>query len=67
MVSCVNNVTVQSKKMIYLKKQLYMEKHVDVYRPFVIWVKLLLEIEDHKILTDLQHGFRSGRSCETQL
>ena len=21
----------------------------------------------HKILTDLQHGFRSGRSCETQL
>ena len=23
-------------------------------------------IEDHKILTDLQHGFRSGRSCETQ-
>ena len=24
-------------------------------------------LEDHKILTDLQHGFRSGRSCETQL
>ena len=24
-------------------------------------------ILDHKILTDLQHGFRSGRSCETQL
>ena len=26
-----------------------------------------LELEDHEILTDLQHGFRSGRSCETQL
>ena len=26
-----------------------------------------LEPEDHEILTDLQHGFRSGRSCETQL
>ena len=24
-------------------------------------------LEDHKILTDIQHGFRSGRSCETQL
>ena len=24
-------------------------------------------VEDHKILTNLQHGFRSGRSCETQL
>ena len=23
-------------------------------------------LEQHKILTDLQHGFRSGRSCETQ-
>ena len=29
--------------------------------------KSLLHLEDHKILTDLQHGFRSGRSCETQL
>ena len=27
----------------------------------------LAHLEDHKILTDLQHGFRSGRSCETQL
>ena len=26
-----------------------------------------MHLEDHKILTDLQHGFRSGRSCETQL
>ena len=26
-----------------------------------------LEVEDEKNLTDLQHGFRSGRSCETQL
>ena len=25
------------------------------------------DVEDHKILTNLQHGFRSGRSCETQL
>ena len=24
-------------------------------------------LEQHKILTELQHGFRSGRSCETQL
>ena len=24
-------------------------------------------VEDHKILTNLQHGFHSGRSCETQL
>ena len=24
-------------------------------------------MEDHKILTNLQHGFRSCRSCETQL
>ena len=28
---------------------------------------ILAHLEDHKILTDLQHGFRSGRSCETQL
>ena len=26
---------------------------------------ILAHLEDHKILTDLQHGFRSGRSCET--
>ena len=24
-------------------------------------------IEEHGILTDLQHGFRKGSSCETQL
>ena len=24
-------------------------------------------LEEHGILTDLQHGFRTGRSCETQL
>ena len=24
-------------------------------------------VGDHQILTNLQHGFRSGRSCETQL
>ena len=28
---------------------------------------ILGHLEDHEILTDLQHGFRSGRSCETQL
>ena len=28
---------------------------------------ILAHLEDHKILTDLQHGLRSGRSCETQL
>ena len=28
---------------------------------------ILDHVEDHKILTNLQHGFRSGRSCEAQL
>ena len=28
---------------------------------------ILAHLEDHTILTDLQHGFRSGKSCETQL
>ena len=28
---------------------------------------ILDHVEDHKILTNLQHGFCSGRSCETQL
>ena len=28
---------------------------------------ILAHLEDHKSLTDLQHGFRSKRSCETQL
>ena len=28
---------------------------------------ILAHLEDHKFFTDLQHGFRSGRSCETQL
>ena len=28
---------------------------------------ILDHVEDHKILTNLQHGFRSGRSCDTQL
>ena len=41
------------------------------YRPVSLTCKLfehiLAHLEDHKILTDLQHGFRSGRSCETQL
>ena len=33
----------------------------------IICKHLLAQLADHKILTDLQHGFRSGRSCETQL
>ena len=46
------------------------------YRPVSLTCKLferiickhnLAHLEDHEILTDLQHGFRSGRSCETQL
>ena len=28
---------------------------------------ILAQLEDHKILTDLKHGIRSGRSCEPQL
>ncbi len=28
---------------------------------------IMQHVEEHGILTDLQHGFRSGRSCETQL
>ena len=32
----------------------------------IICKHILVHLEDHKILTDLQHGFRSGRSCETQ-
>ena len=33
----------------------------------IICKHILAHIEDHKISTDLQHGFRSRRSCETQL
>ena len=33
----------------------------------IVCKHILGHLEDHKILTDLQHGFRSGRSCETQL
>ena len=33
----------------------------------IICKHILAHLEDHKILTDLQHGLRSGRSCETQL
>ena len=32
----------------------------------IICKHILAYLEDHTILTDLQHGFRSGRSCETQ-
>ena len=33
----------------------------------IICKHILAHLEDHKIFTDLQHGFRSGRSCETLL
>ena len=33
----------------------------------IVCKHILGHLEDHEILTDLQHGFRSGRSCETQL
>ena len=33
----------------------------------IICKHILAHLEDHKIFTGLQHGFRSGRSCETQL
>ena len=33
----------------------------------IICRHVLDHLEQHKILTDLQHGFRSGRSCETEL
>ena len=33
----------------------------------IICIHILAHLEEHTILTDLQHGFWSGRSCETQL
>ena len=33
----------------------------------IICKHILAHLEEHKFFTDLQHGFRSGRSCETQL
>ena len=33
----------------------------------IVCRRILDHVEDHKILTNLQHGFRSDRSCETQL
>ena len=33
----------------------------------IICKHILAHLDDHTILTNLQHGFRSGRSCETQL
>ena len=33
----------------------------------IVCKHLLGHLEEHGILTDLQHGFRTGRSCETQL
>ena len=33
----------------------------------IVCEHILGHLEKHGILTDLQHGFRTGRSCETQL
>ena len=33
----------------------------------VITINVLNHLDDYKILTDCQHGFRARRSCETQL
>ena len=33
----------------------------------IICKHILCHLEQHKILTSLQHGFRSGHSCESQL
>ena len=33
----------------------------------IICKHILVHLEDHNFFTDLQHGLRSGRSCETQL
>ena len=33
----------------------------------IICQHMMSHLESHKILTSLQHGFRSGHSCETQL
>ena len=48
--------------------------HAVNYRPVTLtyiacklFEHMLAHLEDNKILTDLQHGFRSGRSCETEL
>jgi hypothetical protein len=33
----------------------------------IIWKHIVKHLERHRILTSLNHGFRSGYSCETQL
>ena len=33
----------------------------------IVCKHILGHLEEHGILTDLQHGFRTGRSCKTQL
>ena len=33
----------------------------------ILYTNIIHHFEDHLILNDKQHGFRSGRSCETQL
>ena len=29
--------------------------------------RIMQHLSDHKLLVEAQHGFRTGRSCETQL
>ena len=33
----------------------------------IIFSQIMDHFDNHQVLTDAQHGFRSGRSCETQL
>ncbi len=33
----------------------------------IVWRHVLNHLESHRILCDLQHGFRHGHACETQL
>ena len=41
--------------------------YLQTFLEHIICRHVLGHLEQHKILTELQHGFRSGRSCETQL
>jgi hypothetical protein len=40
---------------------------LSVRKSFIQWKALMKHLEYNNILYDLQHGFRSSRSCETQL
>ena len=74
--------TQRCEHLEYLQKRTLGDKHLHVpenYRPIsltsvtckilehIICRHLLKHLEKNKILTNLNHGFRSGYSCETQL